>query len=130
MFRKALIRRLILSLALTGPPGCAGTTAEAGGVVTEDAPVDSYNIFYTALSPYGEWFWIDDLDDVWQPSIGVVGTDVTPYLTGGHWILSSPSGVFDAEWDRDRTPIHHGRWRLTPESGWVWVPGHRDHVRS
>ena len=50
MLRNVLIRRLILTLALTGPAGCAGTEAEA----TVGAPVDSYDILYNALSPDGE----------------------------------------------------------------------------
>ena len=50
MLRNVLIRRLILTLALTGPAGYAGTDVEA----TVGAPVDSYNIFYDALSLDGE----------------------------------------------------------------------------
>jgi hypothetical protein len=108
MVRNALIRRLILTLALTGPAGCAGTEVEATGVATGGAPIDSYNIFYSALSPYGEWFWIDGFGDVWQPSVGV------------------PAGwVFDAEWDWGWAPSHSGRWWLSPDHGWVWLPGRR-----
>jgi hypothetical protein len=111
MFRNALIRRLILTLALTGPAGCAGTEVEATGVVTAGAPASSYNIFYTALSPYGEWFWIDGFGDVWQPSVGLPSVGVP-----GGW-------VFDAEWDWG--PLQYGRWWLTPDHGWVWLPGRR-----
>ena len=50
MLRNVLIRRLILTLALTGPAGCAASEMEA----TVGAHVDSYNIFYDALSLDGE----------------------------------------------------------------------------
>jgi hypothetical protein len=99
MFRNALIRRLVLTLALTGPAGCAGTEVEATGVVTAGAPASSYNIFYTPLSPDGEWFRIDGF--VW----------------------SAADWVFDAEWDGGWAPFDQGRWRLSPD-GWVWVPGY------
>jgi len=100
MLRNALIRRLILGLALAGPAACAGTTAEAGGVVTAGETVETYNIFYPALSPYGEWFWIDEFGDVWQPSVAVAGAGFTLHVG----------------------PFRYGRWWLSPDRGWVWVP--------
>jgi len=77
-------------------------------------------MFYEALGPYGNWFWLEPYGWVWTPS----GLDVAwrPY-TEGSWAYTDCgwSWVSDFEWGW--APFHYGRWCWHPRHGWCWVPG-------
>ncbi len=75
--------------------------------------------FDTALSPYGEWIWVDGLGRVWHP---YVAASWRPY-TYGRWVWTSYGWTWVAYEPWGYIPHHFGRWALCG-SGWVWVPGY------
>lgn len=70
---------------------------------------------------------------VWKPSddiaIGITTgqTQVqkpvyTPY-SNGQWVNTDQGWYFQAATPYEETTSHYGRWAMTPDMGWVWVPG-------
>ncbi|HEV3324551.1 MAG TPA: DUF6600 domain-containing protein, partial [Puia sp.] len=49
------------------------------------APEVSYQSFYDALSPYGQWINNPQYGYVWMPN---VGPDFKPYSTNGNWVYT------------------------------------------
>ena len=45
----------------------------------------SFQVFYDALSPYGEWVDYRNYGYVWIPD---AGPDFVPYSTAGYWVLT------------------------------------------
>jgi hypothetical protein len=101
-------------------------------VAAEEAAVDSYDDgydpqahtqFQEELAPYGDW--IDDASygRVWTPNVSLVGTDFTPYYTGGHWALTEFGWTWISDWSWGWAPFHYGRWIVLASHGWCWVPG-------
>ena len=79
------------------------------------------DIFFNTLSPYGDWFWMDNYGWCWTPLNAP--PHWRPYTTG-HWIYTTDYGwtwVSDYEWGW--APFHYGRWFFDPRYGWVWVSG-------
>lgn len=85
--------------------------------------VSGTDVFIDQLAPYGQWFSLPNVGLVWQPSPSVVGADFIPYATGGQWVYSDEGWTFETQWDWGWAPFHYGRWFLSDEYGWVWVPG-------
>lgn len=78
-----------------------------------------FEIFYSSLSPYGEW--VDcGFGRAWRPMHVMHGW--RPYLTGRwawtdygwYWVSYEPFG-----W----ATYHYGRWYLDDYYGWIWIPG-------
>jgi len=91
------------------------------------APADvSYQEFYTALSPYGQWVDDPQYGTVWVPDNQ--NTNFRPYYTGGHWAMSDDG---DNTWISDDdvpwgwAAYHYGRWTYNSYYNWVWVPGYQ-----
>ena len=80
----------------------------------------SYDEFYDALEPYGDW--VNDSQDgyVWIPN---VERNFKPYATKGHWIMTDYGNTWVSDYGWGWAPFHYGRWRDTDRYGWVWVPG-------
>jgi hypothetical protein len=110
----------------------------------EDQDADAVRLFYDALDPYGEWSEDARLGLVWKPSSEAVGERFIPYATHGRWTyreaVSSPHTqaaqaaqavqsanefvwVSDLPWGW--VTFHYGRWTLTRDQRWAWVPGRR-----
>ena len=83
----------------------------------------AYEDFREALSPYGEWVQSPQYGQVWVPSQSVVGTDFTPYYTGGRWTYTDYGWTWTSEHSWGWAPFHYGRWTVLPGYGWIWVPG-------
>jgi hypothetical protein len=106
--RKAFLLATVLALA-----ACFSSVRAASSV--------SFEVFYSALEPHGEWIELADYGYAWKPS--QVSSDWRPYRNGRWvyteegwtWISNDPWG-----WATD----HYGRWTLVDEVGWVWVPGY------
>jgi hypothetical protein len=78
--------------------------------------------FEEPLAPYGQWYDDPSYGRIWEPSADVVGTDFSPYATGGHWALTEFGWTWISDWDWGWAPFHFGRWMLLA-NGWCWVPG-------
>ena len=81
----------------------------------------SYQAFYSALAPCGEWVTVADYGMCWRP----VGVPIgwRPYADG-HWIWTEYGWTWVSEYEWGWAPFHYGRWTFDPEFGWVWVPGY------
>ena len=82
----------------------------------------SFEYFYDALSPYGDWQYHPHWGRVWSP---YADADFRPYHSRGYWRDTVEYGwtwVSDYEWGH--IPFHYGRWVYDPYAGWLWVPGY------
>src|SRR5438128_1960813 len=109
--------------------GVAPMTAHAqlSGQVTVDLnlgaapgePIDSVDVFYDQLAPYG--VWVDD------PSIGREAfipddPNFVPY-TRGHWAYTDLGTVWVSNEPFAWATSHYGRWWLSDALGrWEWIP--------
>ena len=86
-----------------------------------DQPTADYGLFYNELQPHGAWFNTNRYGYVFQPKVARQ-QGWQPYQKGSwldtdlgwHWDSAEPFG-----W----ATYHYGRWALTRERGWLWVPG-------
>jgi hypothetical protein len=85
---------------------------------------NAYQQFEATLSPYGRWVNDPNYGQVWVPSPEVVGSDFSPYETGGQWVASDDYGfTWVSDWDWGWAPFHYGRWCSLDGYGWGWIPG-------
>jgi hypothetical protein len=84
------------------------------------APEASYQSFYDALSPYGQWINNPEYGYVWMPS---VAPDFTPYGSNGHWVLTDQGWTWDSDYPWGWAAFHYGRWFFEDGYGWMWIPG-------
>ncbi len=106
----------LIGCATSSRTTVVATSGGGGGTVSTD-------VFYTTLSPYGEWVQVDSYGRVWRPSPTVVGVGFRPYGPGGHWVHTDYGWSYESDWAWGWAPFHYGRWHLDPGYGWVWVPG-------
>jgi uncharacterized protein DUF6600 len=87
--------------------------AEARTEVTLD-------VFYDALSPYGEWIEHEYYGYIWQP----VGVDEywKPYRDG-NWQYSEEGWIWVSDEPWGWATYHYGRWVPDDYYGWIWIPG-------
>lgn len=104
----------------------------------------SYEVFYDALSPVGEWIQItkDEIDEevsdgdgqgyssfqdpeteflfIWRPK----DTDENwrPYING-QWVYTDHGWLWASNESWGWAVFHYGRWWNSPKYGWVWLPG-------
>ena len=81
----------------------------------------SYRYFQQPLQPYGEWVVIAGYGPCWRPARVHAGW--RPYLEG-RWVGSNNAWCWDSSEPWGWATYHYGRWMLTAQFGWVWVPGH------
>jgi hypothetical protein len=103
----------------------------------DDVDPAAVRLFHDVLAPFGEWTDDPRLGLVWTPSRDSVGESFVPYGTHGRWthrelVAVTENGqrpfheyvwVSDLPWGW--VTFHYGRWALTGERGWAWVPGRR-----
>jgi hypothetical protein len=82
----------------------------------------SFNLFFDALAPYGNWVSTPDYGYAWSPTN--VGQDWEPY-TNGHWVWTDYGWTWVSYEPWGWAPYHYGRWVYTDYDGWVWIPGTR-----
>lgn len=80
----------------------------------------SYQSFYDALSPYGQWIDNPQYGYVWMPS---VGPDFKPYSTNGNWVYTDGGWTWASNYPWGWATFHYGRWFFEEGYGWMWVPG-------
>ena len=83
----------------------------------------AYRDFQDTLAPYGQWVETAQYGQVWQPSAAVVGSDFSPYYSGGRWQLTDYGWTWVSDYNWGWAPFHYGRWITLGGQGWAWVPG-------
>jgi len=81
----------------------------------------SFGIFYSSLSPYGEWISLDAGVYAWRP-VGVPG-DWRPYYNGS-WLWTDDGWYWQSEEPWAWAVYHYGRWYYDDYYGWLWTPGY------
>jgi hypothetical protein len=105
---------LIISLALVMVFGIQyRNRAEAHTTV-------SFNIFFDALAPYGNWTSVPTYGYAWHPT--GVGPYWRPY-TDGRWLWSDYGWTWISYEPWGWATYHYGRWVFLDYYGWVWIPG-------
>jgi hypothetical protein len=84
------------------------------------APEVSYQSFYDALSPYGQWIDYQQYGYVWMPD---VGPDFKPYATNGNWVYTDGGWTWASNYPWGWATFHYGRWFFEEGYGWMWIPG-------
>ena len=84
------------------------------------APEVSYQSFYDALSPYGQWIDNPQYGYVWMPN---VGPDFKPYATNGNWVYTDGGWTWASNYPWGWATFHYGRWFFENGYGWMWIPG-------
>jgi hypothetical protein len=55
-----------------------------------------------------------------------VGPEFSPYVTGGHWELTSDDEwIWVSDYPFGWITFHYGRWVWASGASWAWVPGYR-----
>lgn len=79
----------------------------------------SFNVFYSSLSPYGEWIEIDYGVYAWRPIKITYGW--APYLIG-RWSWTPYGWYWDSFEPFGWAVYHYGRWYYDDYYGWIWIP--------
>ena len=105
---KALLFLLLAALL----PLAAPRTAQARADV-------SFDYFYDALLPYGEWIEVEGYGDCWHPTD--VDADWVPYSDG--YLAYTDAGWTWVGYEEFAGIVYHyGRWLKVKAVGWCWVP--------
>lgn len=80
----------------------------------------TFQDFYDALSPYGDWVELDDYGYCWRP---FVDDHWRPY-TDGQWVYTDAGYTWFSNEPWGWATYHYGRWTKVQSWGWVWVPGY------
>jgi hypothetical protein len=127
--KKIVMRNLLLALTaftLLAQFSCGptyvvqGPPPAAAPAPPPPAPEGSYQSFYDALSPYGEWINNPDYGYVWMPN---VGPDFKPYASNGNWVYTDEGWTWESNYSWGWAPFHYGRWFYEDGYGWMWIPG-------
>jgi hypothetical protein len=122
MTARKTLTLLALAVVVLFPYGAfAQDDDDDANAYTDDDPSALVD-FHTTLDPYGAWVDDPTYGTIWVPNGSVVGTNFTPYGTGGHWVYGD-----DYTWESDYpwgwAPFHYGRWIDVPGRGWTWIAG-------
>src|SRR5690606_26391844 len=92
----------------------------------EDRDPSALSDFDPYLRDYGSWVEHPHYGTVWVPEGRVVGTRFTPYVTRGHWSLTTGGDwIWVSDYPFGWVVFHYGRWIWTPDYGWAWIAGRR-----
>src|SRR5581483_6383145 len=109
------------------PAPVAAQTAQAPAAPEAPAEparveVETYQVFYDALAPYGAWIELENYGYVWQPRVALQNNRWRPY-TVGHWAYTDYGWTWMSDEPWGWATYHYGRWARLRRLGWVWVPG-------
>jgi len=96
------------------------TAMISGSVSPAAAGEEDVAMFYSSLSPYGNWVDYGDYGPVWYPR--EVASDWRPYVDG-RWVPTEEGWIFETNEAWGWATYHYGNWFPTAEYGWVWYPG-------
>jgi len=89
-----------------------------------DTDPSALTTFRPALDPYGAWVNDSNYGTVWVPNREVVGEDFAPYVSRGHWALTTDDDwIWQSDYPFGWAVFHYGRWVWVTGHGWAWVPG-------
>ena len=80
----------------------------------------SFNVFFDALAPYGNWVSVPDYGYAWYPH--GIGRNWQPY-SDGRWLWSDQGWLWSSYEPWGWATYHYGRWVFNSYYGWIWVPG-------
>jgi len=103
---------VMLSFFLVSTSFLNKVNAQAGASV-------SFSVFYSNLSPYGQWVNDPGYGNVWVPNVDV---GFRPYYTNGYWVMTEYGNTWVSSYPWGWAPFHYGRWVYDGYYGWVWVP--------
>ncbi len=107
----------------TGYDSNYGGTQDPGyydtGPGTEPVQGDM-SMFYDALAPYGDWFYVPAYGYVWIPYVDHARW--RPYRDNGYWVWSDYGWMWVSNYEWGWAPFHYGRWIWLDNAYWVWVP--------
>ena len=104
-------------------PDDQAASDQAAGSTPDDTDPSALTEFHSALDPYGSWSDDPTYGTVWTPSPDAVGSDFTPYVSGGHWLYDDDEYLWASDYPWGWAPFHYGRWVYGPNAGWAWIPG-------
>jgi len=91
---------------------------DAYDTVAPGDPVESVDVFYDQLEPYGAWVDEPEVGRVFVPETA----DYVPYTTG-HWQYTSLGFVWVSSEPHAWATAHYGRWAYSSNYGrWYWKP--------
>ena len=124
------IGKLWLVVLLSALPAVASAQVNVGVNVNVDLdanaydttapgdPVESVDVFYDQLQPYGVWVDEPDIGRVFIPQ----EENFVPYTTG-HWEYTRLGFVWISNQPFSWATSHYGRWAYSnPYGRWVWSP--------
>jgi len=80
----------------------------------------TFQDFYDALSPDGDWVELEEYGYCWRP---FVDDHWRPY-TDGQWVYTEAGYTWFSNEPWGWATYHYGRWTKVKNWGWVWVPGY------
>jgi len=82
----------------------------------------SFQVFYDALTPYGDWVKDARYGYIWLPA---VYEEFHPYGTNGHWVMTEYGNTWVSDYDWGWATFHYGRWYFDDYyQSWAWIPGY------
>ena len=82
----------------------------------------SFQVFYDALTPYGDWVKDARYGYIWLPA---VYEEFHPYGTNGHWVMTEYGNTWVSDYDWGWATFHYGRWYFDDYyQNWAWIPGY------
>ncbi len=81
----------------------------------------SFGVFYSSLSPYGDWISVGADVYGWRPNHMEAGW--RPYTTG-RWVWTDDGWYWASDEPWGWAAYHYGRWYYDDYYGWVWIPGY------
>lgn len=79
----------------------------------------SFGVFFSSLSPYGEWIQLDADLYGWRPY--GIHRNWRPYSIG-RWEWTRDGWYWDSAEPFGWATYHYGRWYYDDYYGWIWVP--------
>lgn len=90
-------------------------------VVQQNIP-ETVAPYYSVLSPYGSWLYVNNLGYCWQPTVAVIDVGWRPYCNGGNWMWTDYGWYWHSYYSWGWAPFHYGRWHYLNHHGWIWHP--------
>jgi hypothetical protein len=85
----------------------------------QEQPPEAVGMFYSDLSPYGEWIEFEPGLYAWHPLN--VSPAWRPY-SEGRWVWSDYGWFWVTAEPFGWATYHYGRWYLDASYGWIWFP--------
>ncbi len=112
------MKKIFGTLLLIAGIAVTNVSYAASSVPQEQAP-SGVTMFYSDLTPYGEWIEFQPDLYAWRPL--QIDPGWRPY-TAGRWVWSDYGWYWVSSEPYGWVTYHYGRWYLDDSYGWVWIP--------